>query len=274
MIRIFHVSDLHFDCEGDSDTKAKKLLATIWARHFQREIYPGVQGGKGTKSYLLVTGDVVDDARENQYQAAAEALSPFRGRLLMCPGNHDFGLLGNFFEPASLGLWRRYFQPLCVAEGDQTQKAAVGALLEEGESRIVTIGLNSNLLTESPLDFAQGEIGEPQLESLRVLLNRAAFMDVPTLVYLHHRPLAFDWPTSRVMALRDAAEFLGVVEGVVDFVAYGHSGRGLERRKPPGNVSTLLDDTKLLDANCSVEDGTYFQITVDGVEPYVITLHL
>jgi hypothetical protein len=52
----------------------------------------------------LVTGDLVDDAQEDQYVACAAALTPFAGRLLACPGNHDVARLGDVYDAGSLDL--------------------------------------------------------------------------------------------------------------------------------------------------------------------------
>jgi 3',5'-cyclic AMP phosphodiesterase CpdA len=48
------------------------------------------------KHYLIVTGDISDDGHEQQFSNAFEALKASKGRIFLCPGNHDIGAAGNF----------------------------------------------------------------------------------------------------------------------------------------------------------------------------------
>jgi 3',5'-cyclic AMP phosphodiesterase CpdA len=259
MIEVIHVSDLHFNNDG-GDAAAEQLLERVYDRYFNN-----------LHTHLLVTGDVVDDGTEGQYEKAAHALSRFAGRLLMTPGNHDCGALGNFYDPAALHRWREHFEPMTTNCTRSADKVPTETMLDVDGERLICFGLNSNLLTVSPLDFACGEVGQPQLDDLLFLLNRAAFMDVPTLVYLHHRPRGIAWPESLVMALKDGPAFLEAVEGVVDVVAYGHSGDSVELQyHRPQPATSLTHDTYYSDANTSVGTQTCNRIVVTGIDVRVV----
>jgi|WetSurMetagenome_2_1015567.scaffolds.fasta_scaffold00973_2 hypothetical protein len=270
MIRLYTVSDLHFTAgatissvPATNDLLASRLLNTIYERHFRGQ----------RDSYLLVTGDIVDSAREAQYRAAWDALAPFAGRLLACVGNHDVAQMGLICEPAGPARWKKYIQPICVATGDQAEHMPTETFLSDGAgTQVVLYGLNSTVYGTS-LSFACGEIGELQLDALRSLLNRAAMMDLPSIVYCHHRPFALDFPVSTTMRLRDADALIEVVDGTVDVVAYGHTAGGLELPYGlPPNSATNLHGTQHLDGNASVREQSYFEIAVDGNDVRVTAL--
>jgi hypothetical protein len=261
MLKIFHCSDLHCaagetpsSVPDNNDAMAKRLLSTIVDRHFKSD----------PNAYLLVTGDIVDGASESQYRAAWSALAPFAGRMLACPGNHDASRMGNFYDYEGPVRWKTYIQPLCVATGDQTSHMPTETILSDGAgTRVVCYGLNSTVYGTST-SFACGELGQVQREALMSKLNRASMMDTPTIVFLHHRPFGFDWPVSATMRLKDGPELAEIVDGVVDVVAYGHSGAGLELPYGlPPNSAIDLHGTQHLDANASVRTQSYYEIVID-----------
>ena len=85
MIEILHVSDLHLGKNAYMNGLAKSLLQAVSER------YP-FAGKENT--YLLVTGDVTDHGRNGEYDLAGQALTPFKDRVFITPGNHDYGSLG------------------------------------------------------------------------------------------------------------------------------------------------------------------------------------
>jgi len=83
-MKFIHISDLHFHRHESDNEAATSLL------QFINQNYPDHK--------LIVTGDIVDDGDEEQFKRAYEALEPFKGRIYISPGNHDFGAAGNFYS--------------------------------------------------------------------------------------------------------------------------------------------------------------------------------
>ena len=101
MIRILHLSDLHFGMPRQE---------TVWpsfCEYIRDEVRPHL---------VLVTGDVVDTPRKKLYRRAKECLDQLRPPGVgtgyqgyrVCPGNHDrhfrgnaLGRLGEWFTPSS-----------------------------------------------------------------------------------------------------------------------------------------------------------------------------
>ena len=92
MIAIFHVSDLHFGKSSAQNQKVKDLLKKI-SRQFPFT--------KNSNRYLLVTGDITDGGKTAQYKLAKDALSAFKGRVFVTPGNRDYGRMGWEYSEAS-----------------------------------------------------------------------------------------------------------------------------------------------------------------------------
>lgn len=83
-MKFIHLSDLHFHCNENDNIKATTMLGYI------KEQYP--------EHNLIITGDIVDDGHEEQYERVYEALEPFKKHIFLCPGNHDFGAAGNLYS--------------------------------------------------------------------------------------------------------------------------------------------------------------------------------
>jgi len=200
MTKFFHISDLHYHKSQDDNISANVLLALINSR------YPD--------HHLIITGDITDDGRPIQYLNALEALTPFKNRSYLTPGNHDFGLVGNFYTYD------------CADNFDQILSIPLnqGGTFY-GDNRIVVnytedtmlIALDSNLETTSPFDFACGEIGTKQLDELNHIL------DIPNnktkILFFHHHPFIHNNP---FMYLKDASDLARIVYGRVDVILFGH----------------------------------------------------
>ena len=259
-MRLYHISDLHIT-NGDKlatvdpagrDELVARLLGVIYTRHFQA---PGV--------HLLVTGDLVDNATEQQYAKVSRLLEPFVGHLSCVPGNHDVARLGNFFDPESLDRWRRYIKPLCTGTPDATSHVPTHTGLLFGGEQCRVIGLNSNMYTTG--DFACGELGEDQRNALLDMLNQSAFNQWTTIVMLHHRPFGLDWPIASAMRLKDASRFIEIVDGVADAVLYGHTGGGVELPfGVPTHAFEEVRGTQHLDANQCVSTQSYFELRIEA----------
>jgi hypothetical protein len=266
MIEIFHVSDLHFGKNAHQNRKAKSLLDAIsqkFAKHANR--------------YLLVTGDSTQHGRESEYELAAQALSPFKGRVFITPGNHDYGSFSgikysvqkalHFDNPfaCALRFTHRFFNKNVFVHLLQDQS---------NHSALMMIGLNS-CSKESMDDWARGEIGDNQRNELALILAQCDAR-TPKLLFLHHIPTRAAFPDF-IMTLMDREELTEVLRGSIDVLAFGHQGkmevgfrdksRTSRAQSRPMQVRRFENGRKrilALDANGSTAEQSYYSIKWNG----------
>jgi len=249
-MKIIHVSDLHFHRSDDDNKKSVSLLQKV-------------QNTAPDLDYLLVTGDVVDDGCKSQFRNAEKALEPFNGKLLLVPGNHDYGPFGNLYFPYCAKYFDNNFLADLEPGASFKEKHPVVKILEKDGTKLLTVGLNSVLQTAMIFDFASGGIGETQRASLDEILSNSDFVNIPKLVYLHHRPQENNW----FLAMEDAKAFMEIIlKNKVDVVAFGHSGNDMRVDSASQILNVVKEDTGttyLLDANGSVSQQKYYEIIVD-----------
>jgi 3',5'-cyclic AMP phosphodiesterase CpdA len=196
--RIWHVSDLHERSDPEHNRTVRDKLAAI----------PFDPAG----DLLIVTGDLTDDGKEAQYAEALEHLRPFAGRVVICPGNHDYGPMGNLYERAA------------VARFDKL-RAALGAhkALDGGGVRV--LALDTCLRTASPFDFARGRVGWWQGKRIGWFCAACHRAGVHSVIAMHHTPFIpppnpADW--AWCVRLADADRLFKVAEGNASLVLVGH----------------------------------------------------
>jgi len=205
-MKLIHISDLHFHRRRNDN---KEALATL---NFIQQNYP--------KHYLIVTGDIVDDGHEKQFDQAFKALRPFKGRIFICPGNHDFGAIGNFYSRERAERFDRLLATPLEQGGTFTGDATpVVNVIEEKKDKVMLIALDTNLETEHPFDFACGEVGATQLATLDTILSNQANAGMPKILFFHHHPLARNNP---FMELKDGYDLWRALFGKVDVLLFGH----------------------------------------------------
>jgi predicted phosphodiesterase len=250
-MKIIHVSDLHFHKSDSKNINSTALLQKI-------------QKDAPDLDYLLVTGDVVDDGDKKQFKKAKAALEPFKEKLLLVPGNHDYGPFGNVYFPECAEYFDNRFLSGLEPGARFIKKQPVVKLIEKDSTKLLTVGLNSVLETGALFDFARGAIEKAQSASLVEILSQPGFVNIPKLVYLHHRPLETKW----VLAMKDAEEFMKIVlKNKVSIVAFGHSGNNMEVDPASQTLNVSQESsgtTYLLDANGSVGQQKYYEIIVDN----------
>lgn len=286
MIEILHVSDLHFGQNHYNNGLADSLLKAASER------YPFAAR---ENTYLLVTGDITDHGRKGEYASAAQALSPFTGRVFVTPGNHDYGSLGGTLYSKSKA---QYFDaPFADDLGFKhpffEKKVCVRELTDPSGNTLVMIGLNS-CAKKGLSDFAQGEVGGEQRKELADILAEYEGKKIPKILFLHHIPNRdADFPD--IMTLKDWEELMAVVGDKVDVLAFGHQGklevgtrgksrtlrgiiRPMELRSLDGGrkrtLKSALKRTWVLDADASVAEQACYSIKWDGEElrPEIIRL--
>lgn len=206
-MKFLHLSDLHFSWSRD---KNRPILDRL---EFIQAAYP--------KHKIILTGDVVDDGIENQYAQALLALQPFVGRIFACPGNHDFGLKGHVYIPSSAALFDEYINKGLKQNGNYAgaNRPVINLISEEGEEPLMLLGLDTNLETLHPFDFACGEAGEGQLAGLESILNDPAGPRVKKILYFHHHPFMRNDP---FMEMKDARQLMRIIYNRVHVVCFGH----------------------------------------------------
>lgn len=200
-MKFIHLSDLHIH-ENDEDN-----LAVFEMFKYITKNYPD--------HLVIITGDITDDGTKKQYQKTSDLFQLLLNPPIICPGNHDFGSVGAFYTPEKA----RLFDELCDVTGQQGHFAGnnrpVVASFQENCGKVMVIALDSNIETTDPFDFACGEIGDCQLETLSAIVQEPAFK----ILIFHHHPFMHGNP---FMEMKDSAKLAKVIYGKVDFVLFGH----------------------------------------------------
>lgn len=216
-IHLIHLSDLHIGYKVCSQ-KSSKIVKNI------------IEEESPNNSVILITGDVVEDARrEKDLEEALKLLEKLKEHnfsVLLCPGNHDYGTgMMNSRQIA------RRFQKLLLPHIMMFPQLDI-------IKNTAFIGLDSNAEELHWYDrfFAEGELGDAQLTSLKKILNTPDVKDKIKVVYLHHHP--FDpFPFHQ---LKDSKKLRVVIENKIDILLYGHNHFGHSRNRAWG-IKIVLD---------------------------------
>lgn len=144
---------------------------------------------------LLLTGDLSHDGSEAAYRRLRRTVEPLASRVLVLPGNHD--------EPARMArLFRSGLTRWVMSE-------------VVGDWHLV-------LLDTARHDSAAGRLGEQQLVDLEQHLRRRP--EHPTLVALHHPPVAVGAPWLDAIGLADGEALLACLarHPQVRVATFGH----------------------------------------------------
>lgn len=205
-MKFIHLSDLHFHTHGRDNVEINETLKYV------NDNYPGHQ--------LIVTGDIADDGKDEQFAAALEGLLPFKGRVFICPGNHDFGAAGNFYSQERAERFDRMLvAPLSQGGTFKGDNTPVVNIVSDNADKVMLIALDTNLETEHPFDFACGEVGEGQLAALKTILSNPASAAMKKVLFFHHHPFMHNNP---FMELKDGRTLFRAVYNRVDVVLFGH----------------------------------------------------
>lgn len=216
MVKFIHLSDLHIHSTERTDNRnCRKIIDFILNRYLSN------------KPIVIITGDITDDGAERQYKNAVDILRPLivNGfKLLVTPGNHDYGFAGNVYTEESQQLFQDYIIceliDLPEAKLWNTKMEDIYPIVDiEGD--VLFIGLDSVVGNEDEfLHFASGEVGKPQRRKLAAILKRNPGRKV--VVYFHHHPFYRNGFKKFVMEMDDAKKVFRILSGLVDFVCFGH----------------------------------------------------
>jgi 3',5'-cyclic AMP phosphodiesterase CpdA len=155
---LVQLSDPHIGADWGGADSVAMLAAAIES---VRELEPNPDA-------VLISGDLADHATDVEYEQVRELLAPLEAPLYVLPGNHDDRL-----------MLRRHFD-VPGADGQPVQYA-----VDLGPLRLVV--LDSKRVGED-----SGELDAERLAWLEATL--AAAPSTPTLLAMHHQPLATGIP--------------------------------------------------------------------------------
>lgn len=232
-MKLIHISDTHI---GRNDNTLR----------FERVVDELLANPPDTRENCLVvhTGDLIDSATEANRQAARLLLDRLaaRYRVLLCPGNHDYG--------DAVSIDNEDAQAFQQAFGDyifQGKPASFPVLSEVGADHVF-IGLDSNAEELGFWEswFAEGHIGNKQLSALSWMLDSPAVAGKKVFIYMHHHPFSFGYSVMPdvgdrnplyhlfvqvarpFLRLKDAYSFCQVARDRVRGLLFGHMHFGLD----------------------------------------------
>lgn len=172
--RLAQISDTHVRADDGGRAAAQMKRAMAQAKEYGADV-------------ILLTGDLVNDQREDEYAVLAEAIADPPAPLYLMPGNHD-----------DCGLIRRTFpQHLYLSHEGPLHFA-----IEHFPIRIIA-------LDDTVPGETHGLLRRSGLEWLESMLS--AERGRPTLVALHHPPFLTHDLLFDTIGLLDAEEFATVI---------------------------------------------------------------
>lgn len=234
-MKIIHLSDTHIGRDNLQLDNAARLQLIIDDIHSL--------GNPG--DYIIVhTGDLIDQGNAAERKLGLQLLelcSQNGWRILLCPGNHDYGDAMHI-DPTLAQQFQAQFAPYIFA--DQPPQFPVLTLIDN----CAFIGLDSNQAEMSWLErwFAEGHLGQQQIAALSTLLDLPEVQDKTVIVYLHHHPFfdayvvapdvgdshflahIFSWNTRRFRRLKDAYSLMQCLRDRADILLFGHQHFGLD----------------------------------------------
>lgn len=222
MTTLAHITDLHLPLHGRlrrGELFGKRAFSALnWARKRRRthlvEVAEALADDIAAHrpDHIAVTGDTVNFGLPREFEAGAAWMDRFGAPsdVSFVPGNHEAILKG--VEVKRDAAFARF------TTGDDGE---VGYPWLRKRGDIALIGVSTSVST--PPFFAQGKVGEAQLEALKIALN--ATVGMCRVILIHHPPSGPCKPRKRLL---DAEAFCDVVaECGVELVLHGHNHKAL-----------------------------------------------
>lgn len=211
MLKITHLSDLHVGQENS----IKKCIALF-------------QEANELGHTVVISGDITDNGLEFEYDMAYYLIEQELTdcTVVVAPGNHDYGRLGNILEKSARKRFKKYFGKVINPINEQI--SAGGEILEyyDEVEKVVYFVLDSADNKGEEL-FARGRIGHKQLEELKFKLGD--WSDTTRVVILHHHPFLrpnidkpLKVPCYWGLELADSDEFQDIVKNNCEILLFGH----------------------------------------------------
>lgn len=259
--KIIHISDIHLGRTASE----KKNFETIINKIFERYT--------DDKPIIIITGDMVDDGEKEQYVEVRRILDKLcnsQFRVLLIPGNHDYGTNGNFARKEKFKRFKEYFSGYFI---DRKVEFPYFPPVDQFGGHIF-IGLNSmegvfrSGEEVAPEDdgifagntpnygdkevfFASGKLGDEQINRTLTILEKYKdrSSEQKVILYLHHHP--FDIKDGLihkfVHSLVDGKEFLQkIADYRVDLLLFGHEHIHLDFTETKWSKEYGIHRTKIL----------------------------
>lgn len=215
MNKIIHLSDTHYGSK-----RVTKNFKTIVDHIIERIDSP--------EDYIiLITGDLIDngshDGHHLKCKGLIDRLIAANFKVLVVPGNHDYGRWGCGFDIGRVKDFKRiYFE---------NENQTYPKVDFSNDRKIAFLGLDSMadaFRADGYSSSAAGRIGQAQLDSLKDKLtnDRDVLSCEKRVIYLHHHPLC-DW--NDFHKLKDAEKFCRLVleyRDKIDALLFGHNHSG------------------------------------------------
>ena len=237
-MKIIHISDTHIGAPHAAE-RLSSLIADI------RRMTEGAE-----KWVVVHTGDLIDREAPEYHPTALELireLQPDDGSarlpFLLVPGNHDYGRSWRIDRDRAAAFREAFAEHIF---GDQPAQFPVLHVMDG----CAFIGLDSSAAEFGILKglFAEGELGQDQLDRLNRLLDDPKLAGLYKVVYLHHHPFIdsyairpdigdrhffsklYSWYGRGRLRLKDANSLLQILRDRVDLLLFGHKHYGLDHR--------------------------------------------
>lgn len=187
MLKILQLSDLHIQ-PNQSDT-----LLGINTEYYFHKVLNQAFASHPNIDLILITGDLAQDPSAAAYQRIQAHLVKYQTPTLCLPGNHDdYVLMQSIFNSDLISCQKQ-------------------TILNEWQ----VLCLNSQ-----KIGSAKGYLRDAELDFLRLSLQ----LNLPTLIALHHHPVATGSEWMDTMQVENSAEFWQIVSGFpqVKLVVHGH----------------------------------------------------
>lgn len=236
--KIIHISDIHV---GRSNPDVEK-------ENFERIARKIVADYRTEKPIIIITGDIVNDGEAGQYAEARKILDLLcdaQFRVLLIPGNHDYGKNGNHAKEVKFQHFKSSFSdffenkkvnfPYVPPVADFGGHVFIGLnsmmdVFKDGEVNAPNDGIFAGgaltIEEEREVFFANGKLGDNQIvETLKILKkyeNRDKNQKV--ILYLHHHPFHIirGFIDNWVHSLVDGEKFMSQISGHVNLLLFGH----------------------------------------------------
>jgi Icc protein len=196
-VRLLHLTDTHLHAAADSRMRGVTTYRTLLA------VLDHVRGDtRWPADAVVVTGDIVQDESTAGYELFRDTLAALRVPVYCVPGNHD--------------------DPSLLAKVLSEPPFQVGGEAELGPWTMMLLS------TFAPGDDG-GKLGRAELARLALRLENAR--DRHVLICMHHHPLPMGSAWLDGVALRDAKDFLAIVDSApqVKGVLWGHVHQASDR---------------------------------------------
>ena len=234
MVLIAQISDLHLvaegtRCYGAVDTNALALRAVEAVNRLQTR-----------PDAVIVTGDIIDTAREQEYKIARDILERLQMPFFLLSGNHD----------DTPGMKRVFAGHAFVASGSPDR---LYYATDIGTVRLIA-------LDSSVPGASHGEISPAQLEFLDREL--VASQGRPAVVAVHHPPIPTGNRWMDAIGLSAPSAFADVVarHGNVSRILCGHSHR------------TIIGDFAGTTVAIAASTGHQLELSLDGDDTFGFNL--